>query len=283
MILIADCGSTKIEWCLIDGLTQIVRFNTAGMNALLVTGEEITARLIDEVTPRVTESGKVDKVYFYGAGCVDRGVCETVERAIERAIPGCKAEVASDLLGAARALCGNKPGIACILGTGSNSCLYDGEKIVDNVSPLGYILGDEGSGAVLGRQLVGDVLKRQLPADLCREFLTRYDLDTVSIIKRVYREPAPNRFLASVTPFLLEHIEEPAIHRLVLNAFKAFFVRNIANYPDYRNRLINVTGSIGYFYRDVLKEAADAMDCTLGTVLPTPMEGMIAFHASHHK
>ena len=185
----------------------------------------------------------------------------------------------TDLLAAARALCGHQPGIACILGTGSNSCYYDGEKIVDNVSPLGYILGDEGSGAVLGKLLVGDVLKKQLPEELCEKFLKQYELDRLIIIQKVYKQPGANRFLASVTPFLIQNIEEPAIHRLVLNSFKSFFVRNIANYDNYKNLPVNFIGSIAHYYQDVLREAAVAVDCHIGTIIKSPMEGLIAFHS----
>ena len=185
-----------------------------------------------------------------------------------------------DLLAAARALCGKEKGIACILGTGSNSCYYDGEKIVDNVSPLGYILGDEGSGAVLGKLLVGDVLKNQLPKELCDKFLKEYDLDRMKIIEAVYKKPAANRFLASLSPFLNKNIEEPSIHRLVLNAFKAFFVRNIENYENYKSMPVSFVGSVAYYYRDVLAEAAKALDITIGVVIKSPMEGLLKYHSN---
>lgn len=165
------------------------------------------------------------------------------------------------------------------MGTGSNSCYYDGEKIVDNVSPLGYILGDEGSGAVLGKILLGDVLKNQLPKELCEKFLTQFELDRMTIIRRVYKEPQGNRFLASVTPFLIQNINEPSIHALVLNAFKAFFVRNIAQYPGYQDLKVNFIGSIAYYYKAVLEEAAAATGCTVGTIIKSPMEGLIEFHS----
>lgn len=180
----------------------------------------------------------------------------------------------------ARALFGNNEGIACILGTGSNSCYYNGHEIKDHVSPLGFILGDEGSGAVLGRHLIGDVLKHQLPRELCDRFLDEYNLERTAIIRRVYKEPSPNRFLASVTPFLLKNIEEPAIHRLVLNEFKSFFVRNVAQYDRYRSLPVSFVGSIAYHYRPVLDEAAAALDAKIDTVIKTPMEGLIRYHSS---
>ena len=159
MILIADCGSTKIDWCVVDGANVVRRVFTGGMNAVMLTEEEMASRIGEELVPQLGDE-QIEKVYFYGAGCIADEVCDNVRRAIAKNIPSAtKIEVHTDLLAAARALCGRKPGIACIMGTGSNSCYYDGEKICDNVSPLGYILGDEGSGAVLGKILIGDVLK----------------------------------------------------------------------------------------------------------------------------
>ncbi|MEZ3590902.1 MAG: ATPase [Muribaculaceae bacterium] len=279
MILIADCGSTKVDWCVVENGEIAVHVSTVGINALLMTEVEIADIIGRELMPAI-EGYAIDEVHYYGAGCISAEVCDNVRRAIALHIPAATIEVNTDLLAAARALCGREKGIACILGTGSNSCFYDGENIVDNVSPLGYILGDEGSGAVLGRLLVGDVLKNQLSPELCDKFLRQYNLDTLEIIHRVYREPQPNRFLASVSPFLLENMEEPAIHRLVLNSFKSFFVRNISHYDGYREMPINFIGSIAYYYRDVLKEAADAIDATLGKIEVSPMDGLVAYHSN---
>ncbi len=278
MILIADCGSTKVDWCLLNGNEVVTKVFTCGMNALLLTEEEMSQNIKNELLPNIKEY-VIDEVYYYGAGCLFDHVCENVRRAIYRNIPAPKIEVHSDLLAAARALCGDQPGIACILGTGSNSCYYNGSNIVYNVSPLGYILGDEGSGAVLGKLLVGDVLKKQLPEPLCKKFLEEFELDRQKIIERVYKQPGANRFLASLSPFLNRNIEEPAIHRLVLNAFKAFFVRNITNYEGYKNLPINFVGSIAMYYRPVLEEAAASIGVEIGTIIKSPMEGLIKFHS----
>ena len=278
MILIADCGSTKIDWCVLNGKEVKARIFTCGMNALMMTQEEMSNNIENELLPHVKDFD-IDEVYYYGAGCLAEDICSNVRGVIRAHIPAKTIEVHSDLLASARALCGNEPGIACILGTGSNSCYYDGKEIVDNVSPLGYILGDEGSGAVLGKLLVGDVLKKQLPEPLCEKFLKEYDLDRLEIIRRVYREPFANRFLASLSPFLAKNIEEPAVHRLVLNAFKAFFVRNITNYKNYKSLKVNFVGSIAMYYRSVLEEAAASVDCTIGTIIKSPMEGLILYHS----
>lgn len=278
MILIADCGSTKIDWCVLNGKEVVAQIFTCGMNALMMTEEEMSKNIENELLPRVKDYD-IDEVYYYGAGCLSEDICSNVRNAIRAHIPAKTIEVHTDLLASARALCGNSEGIACILGTGSNSCYYDGKDIVENVSPLGYILGDEGSGAVLGKLLVGDVLKKQLPEHLCEKFLKEYNLDRMEIIRRVYREPFANRFLASLSPFLNKNIEEPSVHRLVLNAFKAFFVRNITNYKNYKNLPVNFVGSIAMYYRPVLEEAAASIDVKIGTVIKSPMEGLIKFHS----
>ena len=279
MKLIADCGSTKIDWCLIENGKVVKQIFTLGMNAVMLTEEEMAQRIAKELMPELGSAKGIEAVYFYGAGCISPDVCANVANAIRQSVPAPVIEVHTDLLAAARALCGHEAGIACIMGTGSNSCYYDGEVIKDNVSPLGYILGDEGSGAVLGKILCGDVLKNQLPKDLCDKFLKQYDLDRVTIIKRVYKEPQGNRFLASITPFLNENIDRPEIHALVLNSFKAFFVRNIQQYKGYDKLNVNFIGSIAYYYRPVLEEAAAACNCTVGTIIKSPMEGLIAYHS----
>ena len=280
MILIADCGSTKIDWCVVENGEVKKQVFTSGINALLMTEEQIRETLANELAQEVAEF-EIESVYYYGAGCLFDDICANVRRAIAANVPTAKTiEVHSDLVAAARALCGNQEGIACILGTGSNSCFWDGEKIADNVSPLGYILGDEGSGAVLGKLLVGDVLKKQLPEELCEKFLKEYELDRQKIIESVYKRPAANRFLASLSPFLSKNIEEPAIHRLVLNAFKSFFVRNIENYKDYKNYAVSFVGSVAFYYREVLEEAAKAVDIKIGTIIKSPMEGLVKYHSN---
>ena len=281
MILIADCGSTKIDWCLLDRNKVEKQVFTLGMNAVMLTEEEMRARIAEQLMPELADlAAKVTAVFFYGAGCISAEVCGNVARAIRANIPSAETiEVYTDLLAAARALCGHDRGIACIMGTGSNSCLYDGHNIVANVSPLGFILGDEGSGAVLGRLFLGDVLKRQIPDELGARFLQEYDLDLMTIIKRVYREPQANRFLASVTPFLSKNIDEPNIHALVLGSFRAFFRRNIKGYESADTLPVNFVGSIAHYFRSVLDEAAAAEGCTVGKVLKSPMEGLIKFHS----
>ena len=276
MILIADSGSTKTDWCVALNGTPIQRIGTKGFNPFFQTEEDIQRELTAILLPQLP-AGKLDAVYFYGAGCTPEKA-PIIRRAIADNLPIIgNIKINSDMLAAAHSLCGHEAGIVCILGTGSNSCFYNGEEIVDNVSPLGFILGDEGSGAVLGKLLVGDILKNQLPPALKEAFLKQFDLTSPEIIDRVYRQPFPNRFLASLSPFLAQHIEEPAVHSLVLNSFLAFLRRNVMQY-DYKHYPVHFIGSIAYYYKEVLQEAMQQTDLKLGKILQSPMEGLIQYH-----
>lgn len=199
MMLIADSGSTKTDWCVILDNTPTKRIGTKGLNPFFQSEEEIQQELTHSLLPQLPE-GTIDSVYFYGAGCTPEKA-PTLRRAIADSLPIVgNIKAYSDMLAAARGLCGREAGITCILGTGSNSCFYDGKEIVNHISPLGFILGDEGSGAVLGKLLVGDILKNQLSPAIKEAFLKQFDLTVPEIIDRVYRQPFPNRFLASLSP-----------------------------------------------------------------------------------
>lgn len=279
MILIADSGSTKTDWCVVENGLLVQQIFTKGTNPFFQSEEEISNEIATALLPEL-KTDEFDAVYFYGAGCGFPDKIEIVHRAISKQlkVKG-NVEVATDMLAAARGLCGREAGIACIMGTGSNSCYYDGENIVANVSPLGFILGDEGSGACLGKLMVGDLLKNQMTPELKEKFLKQFDLTPADIIDRVYRKPFPNRFLASLSPFLAQNINEPCVHELVLNSFKAFFKRNIMQYENYQNLKVNLIGSVAFYYKEVLAEAAEAMGIQLGTIIQSPMEGLIKYHA----
>lgn len=278
MILIADSGSTKTDWSLVDNGKEVKRIRTRGMNPFQMSADEITAE-IKEALLKELPSNEVDELYFYGAGCTQEKQ-HVVEKALRMGITvkgNCC--VASDMLGAARGICGHQAGIACILGTGSNSCAYDGNVITKNVSPLGFILGDEGSGAVLGRTLVGDVLKNQLPAAIVERFHDKYGLSTADIIDRVYRQPFPNRFLASFVPFLEENLQEPCICKLVKESFRSFLVRNVKQYEGWDVLPIGFAGSVAFIYRKPLAEVLEEEGMRAGRVIQAPMQGMIDYHA----
>lgn len=276
MILIADSGSTKTDWCLLGERRYRKDIATKGLNPFQLTGEELGYELATALIPQLPVV-ELEEVYFYGAGCIyDKvAVMQRVLHSQLRIVKHC--EVNTDMLAVARGLCGHAPGIACIIGTGSNSCFYNGEEITKNVSSLGYILGDEGSGAVLGRLFISDLFKNQLGEELKQEFQEKYCMDVSKVIDKVYREPLPNRFLASFAPFILEHIGEPKVRQLVLDNFEAFFKRNVMQY-DYRNYPVQICGSVGWFFRDVLHEAAEGLGIHIGQIEKSPMEGLVKFH-----
>ena len=279
MILIADSGSTKTDWCVVEKGELVQQIFTKGTNPFFQSEEEISNEIATALLPEL-KTNEFEAVYFYGAGCGFPDKIAVVHRALTKHLNVAgNVEVATDMLAAARGLCGREAGIACIMGTGSNSCYYDGESIVANVSPLGFILGDEGSGACLGKLMVGDLLKNQMNPELKEKFLAQFNLTPADIIDRVYRKPFPNRFLASLSPFLAQNISEPCIHELVLNSFKAFFKRNIMQYENYQNLKVNLIGSVAYYYKEVLAEAAETMGIQLGTIIQSPMEGLIKYHA----
>ena len=281
MHLIADSGSTKTDWCLCEGSTILSNIQTQGINPYHQTEEAIEEVLREELLPQLTSTLNATpytlNIIFYGSGCANATACNRIKEALFKVLGTKDVTVHSDLLGAARALCGHEEGIACVLGTGSNSCLYNGKEITSNIPPLGYILGDEGSSAVLGRRLVGDCLKRQLPEALCNEFLAEYQLTQEIILERVYRQPLANRFLASLTPFLSKHREVPEVHMLLVESFVDFFVRNVKQYRRPWLR-IHFVGSIANAFSSELKEAAESLGMELGTIQQSPMEGLIKYH-----
>jgi N-acetylglucosamine kinase-like BadF-type ATPase len=278
MKLIVDSGSTKTTWLLQSALPEpSSEFHTLGINPVR-DDEQAVRAVVAEAAAKCGEAArKVTSVYFYGAGCIEP-YSEVVRKALLEVFPEAdNLLVESDLLGAARALCGHQEGIACILGTGANSCLYDGCDIVSHTPALGWILGDEGSGAVLGRLLVGDVLKRQLPEAICAAFFARFHLTQADLIERVYRQPLPNRFLASLVPFLAEHVEEESVHKLLVCEFRRFLVRNVLAYgrPDLA---ISFVGGVASHFREQLQEAVEAEGYRLGRIEAEPVRGMALFH-----
>lgn len=277
MILLADGGSTKVDWCLVDHGILKKRIFTKGANPFFRTTEDISREIGHALIPEL-KGDKIDAVYFYGAGCAFPEKNDIVRAAIAENIDTDVIEVESDLFGTAVGLCGDKAGIVCILGTGSNSCFYDGHKIVENVSPLGFILGDEGSGAVLGRLFVGSCLKNQFGPEIKESFLKYINLSVPQILDRVYKQSMPNRFLASVCPFIRENIQEKAIHDLVYNAFSDFFKKNVMQY-DYRNYKVSFTGSVAYHFKDVLVEVANDLGIDVGVIVQSPMDGLINFYS----
>ncbi len=288
--LIADSGSTKTDWCLLESGGDCHRFSTQGINPCHQSEEEIAAILEQEVTPhlRQLQTARPQTLWFYGSGATPAAK-QRVEQPLRRLL-GTEADITveSDLVGAARALCQHSRGIACILGTGANSCLYDGQRIVANTPALGYILGDEGSGAVLGIRFVNALFKGQLPDELRQEFVTETGLSLDAIIQRVYRQPLANRFLASLSPFIHRHIDLQQVEAMVIDHFRQFIRKNIQPYyddPRLKEALpaspeLHVTGSVGFHYQRQLAAAAALEGMRLGRVMGSPMEGLIGYHSS---
>lgn len=285
--LIVDSGSTKTSWCFAflpdtksaDGARTVT---TEGLNPAVMSAEEVEEKIAKALNHCLQSlsisAADVDNVFFYGAGCI-AGRAGVVSESISSILVDAKIYVADDLLGAARALCGHKAGIACILGTGSNSCLYDGENIVAHTPALGYVLGDEGSGAVLGRKFLNAVLKQTLPEYIRKRFLQESGLDMAEVINRVYRSPAPNRFLASMSKYIHGYLDEKEVRDIVIDNFEDFIRNNILAYGD-EFRTINVVGSIAYHYKEQLTEAASRNGFQIGKIIKNPIEGLIEYHMS---
>jgi N-acetylglucosamine kinase-like BadF-type ATPase len=276
MILIADSGSTKTHWCVVNNGKIVNEVFTDGINPFYQTDLEIITLLNSQLIPKL-ENTEFERIFFYGAGCSFPEKKLLVSQALVRFFNNSIIEIQSDLLAAARSLFQREKGIACILGTGSNSCFYDGNEITQNVSPLGFILGDEGSGAVLGKLFVADCLKNQLPEWIRDKFLDEYELTPAIILENVYKKPFPNRFLARFTPFILEHIEEPAIFNLVYDTFDAFFVRNVMQY-ELEGIEVGFVGSIAQYFRDTLEIVASERGIIVSEIIQSPMIGLVKYH-----
>ena len=277
MTIIADSGSTKTAWYIQNGDSHKY-VNTQGINPFQMSDEQIASILHSELLSELPDTTEPIEIYFYGAGCTVEK-CPQVQSAIRSVISNAKIFVGSDMLGAARALCGDKNGIVAILGTGANSCYFNGREITMNVSPLGFILGDEGSGAYIGKRLVGDCLKGQLTDKVKKLFLSETHETAATIIQKVYREPLPNRFLASLSPFCARHRDEQCIHDLLLDCFQQFFIRNIYAYSDVTDdKTVNFVGSIAHFYKPEVTEAAHSLGYKVGKIIRTPLDGLVEYH-----
>jgi N-acetylglucosamine kinase-like BadF-type ATPase len=299
MVLIADSGSTKVHWCLVTASGQCTDVLTDGINPVFQTEEQIRECISNQLLPPIGKllwAGTLTHVFFYGAGCTPEKKI-LVKQALESVFKKAEVSVESDMLGAARGLLGHQPGVACILGTGSGSCAYNGEAIEWCVPSLGFILGDEGSGAVLGKRLVGDLLKNQLDrpttnrpcpgptTNLKDLFFEEYHTSVADIIDKVYKQPFPNRFLAKLSRFCADHLDDPRIHALVYDHFVQFIRRNLVQYfnpttNDKRQTTngVGFVGSIAYYYRPILEEAMRDEGLPVGRILQDPIEGLKEYH-----
>ncbi len=276
MKLIADSGSTKTAWKLIEAPGKTKDIKTHGLNPFFRTEDEIFQELTNSLLP---ETGtNIQEIYFYGAGVVNEEKGSIVKNALSRIYPQATIEAHSDVLGAARALFGDQAGIACILGTGSNVCLYNGKEITGGVSPLGFILGDEGSGAVMGRKLLGDYFKEVMPLYLREEFAKRYNLKWEEALNRVYRSEKPNQFLAQFIPFLSEHGNSAYCQEFVQHNFMEFFERNVSHIPNYTSYPIGFIGSVAYYFSQILNNTASYFGFDETTIIKDPIDGLEKYY-----
>ncbi|MDB4582234.1 ATPase [Draconibacterium sp.] len=275
MILIADSGSTKTSWVCTDGNKKQF-LQTKGINPFFRNSEDIFQELNN--TNLASLSDKVTAIHFYGAGIINEEKANVVILALSKLFPKATFDAQSDLLASAHATLGKTEGIACILGTGSNSCLYDGGKIIAHVPPLGFILGDEGSGSALGRKLVGDYLKGIMPNDLKATFKNKFDFNYAEYLERVYKKEKPNKFLASFVPFLTENLEQEYSHNLINQAFEEFVQRNILQYDGFEKMKISFVGSIAFYFREQLELVLTKNKLKLGVIMKEPLEGLLRYH-----
>jgi N-acetylglucosamine kinase-like BadF-type ATPase len=274
--LIADSGSTKTEWCLINGRSAST-FYTQGLSPYFLSAEQIEYIIEEELKPRLKKTDP-EEIYFYGTGCSNPDNVKLVKKAIEKVFSNAKVSVDHDLMGAAKALCGNEKGVACILGTGSNSCYYNGKKIIKNSPGLGYVLGDEGSGAYLGRKVIQYFLYNTFDADLMDRFIAKYNTNSDEILTAVYKKPLPNRYLASYAVFLAENRGHYMIENIIEDGFNDFFFNHIYKYRESWTMPIHFTGSVAYGFKDVLKDMCSSYELQLGKVFKKPMDGLVKFH-----
>lgn len=274
--LIADSGATKAEWCLLKkGKKKTII--TQGISPYFLNTQQITELLEKELNPGLKNS-TVDEIYYYGTGCANTANAASVKKAIQNIFADAKVEVTHDLMAAARSLCGRKKGISCILGTGSNSCFYNGKKIVKNSPGLGYVLGDEGSGAYLGKKVLQYYLYDIFDSELKGRFDLTYMTNASEILENVYKKPLPNRYLASFTKFLAENRGHYMIENIIEDGLNDFFFIHLCKYKEIWKYPVNFTGGVAFGFKDVLQQLCNNYEFEMGKVMKNPMEGLVEYH-----
>ena len=284
MILTADSGSTKCHWALAEKGEAVTEqsiniVQSRGINPVTCSREQMVEIISEELLPNI-EAEAVESIYFYGAGCI-AGAPATLglRDVLAEIFPNAQQiEVATDMLGAAHALCGREEGIVCILGTGSNSAHYDGEKMAKNVPPLGYILGDEGGGTNIGRTFVSDALKGVMDKEIVDMFYAECNTSYPEIIENVYRKPNANRYLASFVPFVAKHHDLPQVRKCIDTAFNNFIERNLLQYNGIESMEVNFVGSVAFVFEKELTEALERHSLKLGKIMRSPICGMVNYH-----
>ncbi len=276
MKLIADSGSTKTDWRLL-GSNGVQSFQTSGINPFYMGSSTIEELLTGQLKDHI-QTDQISHLYYYGAGCSSPEKCQIVSQALQQVFINAHLFVSHDLLGAARALCGNQAGIAAILGTGSNSCLYDGEKIMKNVPSLGFMLGDEGSGAYMGKLIARDYLYGKMPPEVKRSFEAKIKIKEKDFLSQIYQQEYPNRFLAQYAKWLFQQKNDTYRLKIATEAFEAFFENHICQYPDYQKYPFHCLGSVAYYFKPILAHVAQKHQVQLGNVIETPIAALALYH-----
>ncbi|HKC66742.1 MAG TPA: hypothetical protein VKG26_00795 [Bacteroidia bacterium] len=282
MILLADSGSTKTTWVLLKDKKQVAESHTQGFSPSFQSAEVIAQIMKAELGKDVlNEQTSELEIFYYGTGCSTAEKKQIIKTALSSIFTKAHITVDHDLLASALALCGNKAGIACILGTGSNSCYFDGKEIKESLLSLGYFFGDHGSGAHLGKTLLQHYLEGNLPKDLETVFGTMPEFNKETILHSVYKEPMPQRFLASYTKIIGKHINHPYMHNLVKTCFAEFFMHQVEKYSLHKQVKINFVGSVAFHFQKELHEVMGELGLQAGIILQSPMEGLIKYHTQH--
>ncbi len=274
--LIADSGSTKASWCMLDGNKKKI-ISTQGISPYFLSQVQIQIIIENELKPKL-KGIEPAEIYYYGTGCSNPENIKAVKQSLKKVFPAAKIAVDHDLMGAAKALCGNEKGIACILGTGSNSCYYNGKRIVKNNPGIGFILGDEGSGAYLGKKVVQHFMYNTFDEDLMDRFNVKYNTNAIEILEAVYKGPLPNRYLANFTAFLVENRGHFMIENIIEDGLNDFFFNHLYKYKEVWTHPVHFIGSVAFGFKDVLKEICHSYEMQLGKVLQQPIDGLIKYH-----
>jgi glucosamine kinase len=282
-ILLADSGSTKTDWILLKGNEIVKRVFTIGFNPYFQNKDQIGNAIYAQLLPEIRdEVNQISKIYYYGAGCSNQDNCNIVKQGIGSIIRINDIFISHDLLAASRALCLDKPGIAGILGTGSNSCLYDGKQILENVPSVGYMWGDHGSGASLGKRFLGYYFNDQLPKAVKEDFES-HGYHREEILNNVYKKHMPSKYLASMSLFIGKHTDDEFIRTMLVDSFEEFFTFQISKYTNAKKYEVNTVGSVGFVFKEFFEIAARKKGYTLGTVIKSPLDGLIQYHQQIHE
>ncbi len=277
MLLIADSGGTKTDWRLIINREVSSSIKTLGINPYYLSEEQIRNEIRANF-PDKSINERISRLFFYGAGCSGREKQEVIQSVLEEFFGKADIVIDTDILGAARSLCKYKPGIACVIGTGSGSCLYDGAKILASIPSLGFILGDEGGGAYMGKRLLQDYLRGDMPEDIISHLRTEFEINKDIVLENVNRRPMPGRYLASFAEFIHQHIRSEYIHELVSQSFSVFMDHYIIRYPNYQSYAVYFSGSVAFYFADILRLVSEAKGIRVARIIESPMDDLVDYH-----